>query len=96
MTISGTWQNPKEDLSERLIQAAGERMFELIPETGQWALRYSATALDQGTQVLLENQEIVLEEGAKAVEEVIKEGSNVVEEGVRTGFGILNEILGGE
>ena len=96
LTISGTWQNPKEDLSERLIQAAGERMFELIPETGQWALRYSATALDQGTQVLLENQEIVLEEGAKAVEEVIKEGSNVVEEGVRTGFGILNEILGGE
>lgn len=94
--LSGTWEKPKEDLSERMIRAAGERMFEMIPETGQWALRHSGAALDQGTKLLLENQEIVLQEGTKVVEEVIEQGGDVVEEGVRTGFGILNGILGGE
>lgn len=97
--ISGTWERPREDLSERMIRAAGERMFELIPETGQWALRYTDEALDQGTALLLEGQEFMLEEGGQAVQEVIEQGSGVVEEGVKTGFGILNGlngILGGE
>ena len=94
--ISGTWENPKEDLSERMIWAAGERMFEMIPETGLWALRHSGEALDQGTALLLENQGLILEQGSQAVEEVIEQGSGVVEEGVKAGFGILNGILGGE
>ena len=94
--ISGTWENPKEDLSERMIRAAGERMFELIPETGLWALRHSGVALDQGTALLLENQDLILAEGTQVVEEAIEQGSGVVEEGVKTGFGILNGILGGE
>ncbi|MGJ8725699.1 MAG: hypothetical protein ACSHYB_14155 [Roseibacillus sp.] len=96
VNLSGTMKSPKEDLSERMIRAAGERMFEMIPETGLWALRYSGEALDQGTSLLLENQGLVLEEGAKVVEEVLEQGSGVVEEGVKTGFGILNGILGGD
>ncbi|WP_411845858.1 hypothetical protein AAFN60_20025 [Roseibacillus persicicus] len=94
--ISGTLKHPKEDLSERMIRAAGERMFEMIPETGVWALRYGTQAMDESTALLLENQGLILEEGTRAVEEVIEQGSGVVEEGVRTGFGILNGILGGE
>ena len=96
VNLSGTMKSPKEDLSERMIRAAGERMFEMIPETGRWALRHSGEALDQGTALLLENQGLVLETGTKVVEEVIEQGSGVVEEGVKTGFGILNGILGGE
>ena len=96
VNLSGTMKNPQEDLSERMIRAAGERMFEMIPETGRWALRHSGEALDQGTALLLENQGLVLEEGTKAVNEVIEQGSGVVEEGVKTGFGILNGILGGD
>ena len=96
VNLSGTMKSPKEDLSERMIRAAGERMFEMIPETGRWALRHSGEALDQGTALLLENQGLVLEEGTKAVEEVLEQGSGVVEEGVKAGFGILNGILGGE
>lgn len=94
--ISGTLKHPKEDLSERMIRAAGERMFEMIPETGVWALRYGAEAMDQSTALLLENQGLILEQGTRAAEEVFEQGSGVVEEGVKTGFGILNGILGGD
>ena len=96
VVISGTWEHPKEDLSERLIRAAGERMFEMIPETGQYALRFGTKALDQGTVLLMENQGLVLEQGSQVAEEVIEQSGEVVEEGLRTGFGILNGILGGE
>ena len=96
MNLSGTWDEPEEDLSERMIRAAGERMFELIPETGQWALRYSGEALDQGTVLLLENQNLILEQGVEVVEDVIEQGGDVVEEGVKTGFDLLNGILGSE
>ena len=96
VNLSGTWDEPEEDLSERMIRAAGERMFELIPETGQWALRYSGEALDQGTVLLLENQNLILEQGVEIVEDVIEQGGDVVEEGVKTGFDLLNGILGSE
>ena len=103
--VSGTWDHLEEDLSERMIQAAGERMFELIPETGQWALRYSGQALDQGTALLLENQGLsfgeggkIVEEGVKVVEEVLEQGGDVLEEGVgvgaEVGKGLLKGLLG--
>lgn len=94
--LSGTWENPQEDLSARLIQAAGERMLEMVPETGQWVLRYGSQALDQGTATLLANQGVILEEGTQVAEETLKQGGEVVEEGLKTGFGILNDLLGGE
>lgn len=92
--VTGTLSEPKEDLSGRMIQAAGERMFEMIPETGQWALKFGSQAMDQGTAMLLENQGLILAEGQKAVEEVINQGGDVVEEGVKAGFGILDGLLG--
>jgi hypothetical protein len=94
--ISGSTSRPKEDLSGRMIRAAQERMFEIVPETGRWALRYGAETLDDGTRTLLENQDVVLEQGAKAADEALKQGGKVMEEGVRTGFGLLNGLLGGE
>lgn len=68
LRISGTLDRPKEDLSERLISAAGERMFELIPESGQYALRYSGEVMSQSTQLLLENRGVILETGKSALE----------------------------
>lgn len=100
--VSGTWDHLEEDLSERMIQAAGERMFELIPETGQWALRYSGQALDQGTALLLENQGLsfgeggkIVEEGVKVVEEVLEQGGDVLEEGVGVGAEVGKGLLKG-
>lgn len=41
LRITGTLDNPKEDLTDRMIAAAGERMFELVPETGKMALKFA-------------------------------------------------------
>lgn len=94
LRVTGTLQNPEEDLSGRMIQAAGERMFELIPETGQWALKYGGEVMDQGTALILDNQGLVLEAGQQVVEEAIEQGSDVVEEGVKAGMGVLNGLFG--
>lgn len=39
--ITGTWENPKEDLSDRMVLAAGMRMIEVLPETGEKVLKFS-------------------------------------------------------
>lgn len=78
LRITGTVDAPKEDLSDRMIAAAGERMFELVPETGMMALKF---AHDSATQL-----------PAKAVEtgvDVIREGGGVIQEGVRGVFDLL-------
>jgi len=41
LRITGTLDKPKEDLTDRLIDAAGARMFEIIPETGERALKFT-------------------------------------------------------
>lgn len=92
--VSGTLANPQEDLSARMIRAAQERMFELVPETGAWALRYGASTLDEGTQALLSGQGIILQKSTQAATQAVQQGTRLVEEGVGTGFGILKGILG--
>jgi len=78
LRITGTMDDPQEDLSGRMIAAAQERMFELVPETGKMVLKF---AHDSAVQL-----------PAKAVETgagVIKEGSGVIQEGVRGVFDLL-------
>lgn len=41
VNLSGTLDSPREDLTARLIAAAGDRLFEVIPETGQKVLLFS-------------------------------------------------------
>ena len=43
--VTGTLDNPEEDLTARLIEAAGMRMFETLPETGEMALRFTQKAI---------------------------------------------------
>jgi hypothetical protein len=43
--VTGTLDNPEEDLTNRLIAAAGMRMFELVPETGEHVLRFTQNAM---------------------------------------------------
>lgn len=48
--ISGTLDDPQEDLSERLVAAAHNRMFDVIPETGEKVLKFTRSILgDSGT-----------------------------------------------
>ena len=71
LRVTGNMNDLKEDLTDRMIAAAGERMFELIPETGVMALKF---AHDSAVQL----PEQAAETGVKAIET----GTNVLEKGL--------------
>jgi hypothetical protein len=96
LTISGSLDAPQEDLSKRLIAAAGERMFELVPESGKYALKYSGEVIGESTRKLLSREGIVLGTGKTLLDqanrtiggatgvnpgEVLEKGSDVIEKG---------------
>jgi hypothetical protein len=79
LRITGTLDKPREDLSDRLIAAAGGRMFELLPGTGEKVIRYSRTlAVDAAPKVI--------EEGVR----VLEQGQEII----RGANGILDGLLG--
>ncbi|MGB6219991.1 hypothetical protein [Haloferula sp.] len=63
LRITGTLDDPKEDLTDRLIDAAGERMFELLPETGDKVLRFTRQVVSGDMDSALEDGKAVLEQG---------------------------------
>ena len=81
LRITGTLDNPREDLSDRMIAAAGLRLLETIPsEGGRRVLKFSQS-------VLGDNPQQAVERGVK----IIEEGSNTV----REVSGLLDGLLGG-
>lgn len=78
--VTGTAKDPKEDLSGRLIEAAGLRMIEIIPETGEQVLKFTQKALDEDMQAHLK----------KGAEEVIGQGLDVI----REAQGVVREVEG--
>lgn len=88
--ITGTMDDPKEDLSERMIAAAGERMFELVPETGVLALKFAHDSAVKLPEKAVETGGDVLKTGADAVQKTIEEGPAAgVEAGVRGIFDLI-------
>ncbi len=67
LRITGTLDDPEEDLSDRLIDAAGLRMLDIIPESGEKVLKYSrallgespSKAIDKGREIIEKNADIV-------------------------------------
>ncbi len=78
LRVTGTLDDPKEDLTERLIEAAGLRMFDQIPESGEKVLKFTRS-------VLGENPVEAIDRGKK----IIKEGENVIREAEDIFKGIL-------
>ncbi len=78
--VTGTLDDPKEDLTERLITAAGLRMFDQIPETGEKVIKFTQSLLKNPSPDTLETSSKIIKEGKKAVRDV---------------GGILSGILGG-
>jgi len=79
LRVTGTLKEPREDLTDRLIDAAGGRMFELLPETGEKVIRYSRTLATEAAPK-------VIEEGVR----ILEQGQDVI----RGANGILDGILG--
>ena len=78
--ISGTLDDPKEDLTDRLIAAAGIRMFDQFPETGEKVIKFTHSLLGEPSSKTIEKGVKILEESSKTVRDVT---------------GILDGILGG-
>jgi len=104
--ITGTLDDPREDLSNRLIAAAGMRMFEVVPETGERVLKYtdrvvSEESIERGRRVL-EGGDRVIEMGrglldgegdlVDEAERLLREGGGVAEEV----DGLFDILRGGE
>jgi len=93
VAVSGTTSHPKEDLSNRLFAAAGERMIEIV--AGQPILKHSGRPVGEAALKILEAGGEMAEAGARVIGEgsaVVEEGAKVVREGVNS---LLNGVLGG-
>ncbi len=77
--ISGTLDDPQEDLSARLVRAAGERILEIVPDTGK--------AVIKGTQRVIEGGVPMLRDTADSA---LRGGAGIIEEGGSTLFNFLN------
>ncbi|MEO5916856.1 MAG: hypothetical protein ABIS50_21690 [Luteolibacter sp.] len=85
LRITGTLDDPKEDLTDRLIAAAGVRMFDQIPETGEKVIKFTKSVLGESPN--------------KAIEKGVERGVEIIDKGgkaVRRVSGILDGILGSE
>jgi hypothetical protein len=80
LRISGTLADPKEDLTDRLIAAAGARMFDQIPESGEKVIKFTRSVLGDPSSKTIEKGVKILEKGGKTARDV---------------SGILDGILGG-
>lgn len=81
LRITGTLKDPEEDLTVRLVQAAGLRMFDTLPETGERVIKYSRSLLG-------ESPSKVIDQGVR----IIEEGTGILEDA----GGLLDGILGGK
>ncbi|MFD0895233.1 hypothetical protein KBB96_00260 [Luteolibacter ambystomatis] len=88
LRITGTLADPKEDLSDRLIAAAGIRMLEVLPETGQKVLKFTQQVVGDNPSKTAQKVEHAVEKGVKALDKA----SGVVNQA----SGILNGLLGND
>jgi hypothetical protein len=88
--VTGTLDDPEEDLTGRLVEAAGLRMFEILPETGEKVLKFTKEVIDEDLQKHLLKGAGILQEGKT----VIEEGKAVIDETKDVVDGVL-DIFGG-
>jgi hypothetical protein len=84
--LTGTLDDPKEDLTNRLIDAAGKRMFEQIPETGEQVFKFTKSVLGESPVDAIGKGFDIIDQGG----EVIKEGEKVIKDAE----GIFRGLLG--
>lgn len=90
--LTGTLDDPKEDLSLRLLEAAGLRMFEILPETGERVLKYTQQVIDGDLLGALESGEQLIGQGSQ----LIDQGRNLLDGDADVVGGALEMIKQGE
>jgi hypothetical protein len=69
LRITGTLDDPKEDLTDRLVAAAGLRMFDVIPETGEKVIKFSRSLLGDSPSSAVDQGTKIIEQGSKALQD---------------------------
>jgi hypothetical protein len=67
LRLTGTIDDPKEDLTDRLIVAAGLRMLETLPESGEKVLKFTRKALGEESSKTVEKGVKIIGESGKTV-----------------------------
>jgi len=78
--LTGTLDKPREDLGDRLIAAAGLRMLETLPESGEKVIKFTRSVIGDAPSKTVEKGVEIIEKTGRSVREV---------------SGILDGILGG-
>ena len=68
--ITGTLDDPHEDLTDRLVSAAGTRMFDVIPETGEKVIKFTHSVLGENPSQTIEKGTKLIEKGTKIVDDL--------------------------
>lgn len=106
--VTGTLDDPKEDLTNRLIAAAGMRMFEILPETGEKVLRFTEQAMSADVAEMLSGEEGLINQGSSLLDQgkslldgdgnALEEAEGVIRQAdeVVRGVGGLLDVLRGD
>lgn len=70
LRITGTLDDPKEDLTDRLVAAAGLRMFEVLPESGEKVLKFTRSVLGETPNAAIGKGVEVIEKAGDVVDGV--------------------------
>lgn len=96
LQVTGTLDALQEDLSQRLIAAAGVRMFEIIPATGLKVLKYTQQVMGGATEANASVIPKVIDQASKT----LRQGTDVIDQATKgaTGLvgGIVQGLLGGD
>ncbi|QTN31025.1 hypothetical protein HZ994_01345 [Akkermansiaceae bacterium] len=91
--VTGTLEDPQEDLTGRLIEAAGMRMFEKLPETGETVLRFTKKAIGEDPGGAIGKGLELLEKSGTAIDkgrDIIRQGEDVID----AAGGVLDGVIG--
>jgi hypothetical protein len=87
LRITGNADDPKEDLTDRLIAAAGLRMFDELPGGAEKVLKFSQSVLgDSPEEAILRGTEAI-----KQTEDFVRDAKDLL----KANEGLLEGILGG-
>ncbi len=89
MHVSGTLDDPKEDLSERLMAAAGARMFDIIPATGVKVLKYTQQVVEEAA-----SGKGVVSQAVETGGKILETGTGVVDQAVQGATGVVDGVMG--
>lgn len=79
LKVSGNVNNPREDLTRRLIAAAGARLFEVLPDSGERVLRHAGTLIGDLPPDALDRALEAIGGGGETGKKILREASGLIE-----------------